>query len=100
MGSATPEDPGTDFGMCVWIEAPDEATAQSWGKVILTDYVRARFQDSEVAGLPFSEEGWIEKDEKQLEEARLCDYPVCRLGEIPTWHEPWKRHNARKSSTP
>lgn len=26
IGSGTPEDPGTDFGMSVWIEAPAEGT--------------------------------------------------------------------------
>jgi len=46
IGSGTPEDPGTDFGMSVWIEAPDEQAALDWGHVVLADYVRARAKNA------------------------------------------------------
>lgn len=106
IGEGTPEDPGTDFGMSVWIEAPSEQAALDWGQVLLADYVRARHrfedpgQDIESASLEDAGrtigarrvEGWIEKDETSLERAK-GRYPRCRVGEIPTWTAPWRHSN-------
>lgn len=99
IGAGTPEDPGTDFGMSVWIDAPDEDAARCWGKVVLDDYVHARFQHSEDAGIDAAwGEGWIEKDDQTLKRAEGFDYPLCQVGQIPAWAEPWKRHNCRQRS--
>ena len=96
VGSGTPEDPGGDFGMCCWIDAPDKESALRWGHVLLGDYYRARFARSEDAerhsGSPV-EDGWIVEDEELL--AKPPRAPECRVGEIPVWDEPWRDHNAR-----
>jgi hypothetical protein len=95
MGAGTPESPGGDFGMSCWIEAPDHETALKWGHVLLGDYYRARFARSEEAefhdGSPI-EQGWIVDDEQRL--ANAPSVPSCQVGEIPTWDEPWRHHNA------
>ena len=107
LGMETPEEPGTDFGMSVWIDAPDEEAAFLWGNHLLEDYRRARFRfvpREESHGPEVTEhrpvaprlEGWIEIDESILEMARECGYPVSRVGEIPEWIDPWRVHNARK----
>ena len=92
MGSGTPEDPGGDFGMRCWIEAPDEAAALKWGHVLLGDYYRARFAHSDNArsfdGSPV-EDGWIVNDDRLLADDPP-HVPSCRVGEIPVWHEPWR----------
>lgn len=94
MGSKTPEDPGGDFGMCCWIEAPNKEAALKWGHVLLGDYYRARFarSDSPCDGSPV-EKGEIVEDEERL--ANPPNVPVCKVGEIPIWDEPWRGHNAR-----
>jgi hypothetical protein len=46
MGAGTPENPGGDFGMHCWIEAPDKETALEWGYVLLGDYFKARYAQS------------------------------------------------------
>jgi hypothetical protein len=94
IGSGTPEDPGTDFGMSVWIEAPDEQAALEWGHLVLADYVRARYRhdgsarDVDSGGI----EGWIEKGETALKNAE-GRFPQCHVGEIPTWQAPWRDYN-------
>jgi|GEM_PF-6763701 len=90
IGRGIPEDPGTDFGMSVWIEAPDEQAPLDWGRLVLADYVRARHQHD---GSGLGIEGWIEKDEAELERA-VGRFPRCRIGEIPAWEGPWRHHNA------
>ena len=97
MGSGTPEDPGGDFSMSVWIDAPDEHAALVWGYRLLGDYYRARFQHAEDAshcdGRPI-EEGYIEKDPEVLARAQaVYDYPAGRVNEVPNWREPWRDHN-------
>jgi len=44
LGRGTSDDPGTDFGMSVWIDAPDEEAAFLWGNHLLEDYRRARYR--------------------------------------------------------
>jgi hypothetical protein len=95
IGSGTPEDPGTDFGMSVWIDAPDEEAALDWGRRVLADYARARHRHDGSGGDigPGEIEGWIERDEVALGRAE-GRYPACKVGEIPTWHAPWRLDNA------
>lgn len=82
IGSGTPEDPGSDFSMSVWIDAPDEQAALDWGRLVLADDIRARYQhegaDIEPEGTegsveadvePDVIEGWIEQDGAALERA-------------------------------
>src|SRR6516162_2360001 len=95
LGHGTPENPGTDFAMSVWIDAKDAGEARRWGKELLADYVRARFRHSKHGFTP-TDDDWIEEDEDALQRASLCDYPVCSVGEIPTWFEPWRDDNCRK----
>jgi hypothetical protein len=95
LGHGTPEHPGTDFAMSVWIDADDAEEALRWGKVVLADYIRARFEQSEQR-FTATDDDWIEEDEEQLQRARLCHYPACRVGEIPAWWEPWRDDNCRK----
>ncbi|WP_435015807.1 hypothetical protein TA3x_003360 [Tundrisphaera sp. TA3] len=101
VGSGTPEDPGTDFGMSVWIEAPNEKAALDWGHLVLADYLRARFRhDDPVAGIASNGiEGWIEEDEYARKEA-AGKFPCCRVGEIPTWDAPWRHHNSPPTPGP
>ncbi len=110
LGRGTPDDPGTDFGMSVWIDAPDEDAAFRWGNRLLEDYRQARYRlapgDEGEEGPGPEEpqhrhaarklEGWIEKDESVLERARGCGYPECWVGEISEWIEPWRYNNARR----
>lgn len=101
IGSGTPEDPGTDFGMSIWIEAPDEQAALDWGHLVLADYIRARYRhDNSATEIdPGGIEGWIEKGETALKDAE-GRFPRCCVGEIPTWQAPWRHHNARPPSGP
>lgn len=96
LGSGTPEDPGSDFGMCVWIEAPDERAALDWGRVLLADYTNARHRHdgSGAHYKPGDIEGWIEEDEATIRRAE-GEYPLSLVGEIPTWDAPWRIHNGR-----
>jgi hypothetical protein len=95
MGRGTPEDPGTDFGMSVSIDAPDERAALDWGKLVLADYIRARFRfDSPDEDIDSGQvEGWIVRDKSALDRAK-GRYPQCQVGEIPSWHDPWQLENA------
>jgi len=95
IGRGTPEDPGTDFGMSVWIEAPDEQAALGWGRRVLADYVIARYRHEDEGAViePGAIEGWVEKDEGALKRAE-GRYPRCRVGEIPNWQSPWRHDNA------
>jgi len=101
VGSDTPEDPGGDFGMSVWIEAPDEQAALNWGHLVLGDHIRARHRhDGSAPEIdPGGIEEWIEKDDAVLKGAE-GRFPLCRVGEIPVWEAPWRRHNARPPSEP
>ena len=100
MGAGTPEDPGSDFSMSVWVDAADEEEARRWGRVVLQDYVRARYQPSGDEVTPEAYEGEIVKDECWLQSAAQAGYPVCRVGELPKWVEPWKRDNATVQRPP
>jgi hypothetical protein len=97
IGAGTPDDPGGDFSMDCWIEAPDPQAALEWGYVLLGDYFRARFSRSDKAesydGSPVRD-GSIVDDSELL--ARACDWeiPSCRIGQIPEWREPWRISNA------
>src|SRR4051812_33820050 len=89
MGAGTPDDPGSDFGMCVWIDAPTEDEARGWGKRVLEDYVRARYAQSDPDLDPTRFEGDIVHDRCQLEQAEAEGYPQCEVGQTPEWSEPW-----------
>ena len=97
IGAGTPEDPGTDFMMSVWIEALDEQAALDRGHVLLADYVRARHrhEDPGFDIAPGVLKGWLEADSRVLAEAADA-YPRCRVGEIPAWEAPWRHSNTRK----
>lgn len=96
IGAGTPEDPGYDFDMCCWIEAPDSESALKWGYVLLGDYFKARYSHSadngRHDGLPISE-GEIIDDPTFVASAERWNVPSCRVGEIPKWHEPWRISN-------
>jgi hypothetical protein len=97
LGHGTPENPGGDFSLYCWIEAPDENSALQWGHSLLGDYYRQRFARTDDAdsfdGAPIRK-GEIERDPETI--ARLTSkytFPSCDIGEIPTWREPWRISN-------
>jgi hypothetical protein len=90
LGLGTPENPGTDFAMSVWIEADNAEEALRWGKVVLADFIRARFERS-TTKYTATDDGWIEEDQGEIQPSRLHRYPECKVGEIPEWREPWRR---------
>lgn len=97
IGDGTPEDPGGDFGMHCWIEAPDSNAALEWGYALLGDYCQKRFAHCEDAeyhdGRPIRD-GEIETDCDAI--ASLNDRyiaPQCKLGEFPKWEAPWRHSN-------
>lgn len=96
MGDGTPDDPGGDFEMYCWIAATDPHAALQWGYVLLGDYYRARFARSPDAddyqGVPMRH-GRIVDDAAQLAKAHDWPIPLCRVGQIPAWHEPWRTSN-------
>jgi hypothetical protein len=100
VGAGTPEDPGSDFGMSVWIDAANEEEAKQWGRLVLHDYVRARFKHSEDHVVTEGYDGEIVKSPWQLECAALANYPVCSVGQMPKWVDPWKGNNAAGSDQP
>ncbi len=99
LGAGTPENPGGDFDMNCWIEAPDKKTALEWGHVLLGDYCKARYANSADGhrhdGSPIVE-GEIVEDPELIAEAGHWKIPSCRIGEIPEWHEPWRLSNIRR----
>lgn len=94
MGDGTPENPGGDFGMSVWIEAPDEETASRWGKRVLEEFVRQRFRFSRNKADPAAYEGQIETSQEMIDWHSKREIPVCRVGEIPNWPAPWEHDGA------
>ena len=98
-GAGTPEDPGGDFQMSCWIEAPDQLAALEWGYVLLGDYCRARVEhvgdDAAYDGSPIRR-GEIIEDTKTLAEAADWKIPICRIGELPAWDRPWRRSNLKQ----
>jgi hypothetical protein len=99
IGAGTAEDPGGDFHMSCWIEAPDSGAALEWGYVLLGDFCRHRYASAADGtrhdGAPLRR-GEIVDDPKSLVTAAQWDIPVCRVGEIPVWDQPWRRSNARR----
>jgi len=93
LGAGTPEDPGTDFHMAVWIEADDETEALEWGHVLLRSYNKSRNQFTGSIATGTASDGSITHDERVLEFANTEQYPKCRVGEIPTWNAPWRHSN-------
>jgi hypothetical protein len=98
IGDGTPQNPGGDFTMCVWIDADDVEQARSWGRQILHQFVRERFRHSDPDVDPTGYEGEIVEDAALLESRKREAIPVCKVGEIPQWTEPWK--NFRASGPP
>jgi hypothetical protein len=94
IGAGTPEDPGGDFGMSVWIDAANALEASAWGKRVLEDYVRARYRYSDPDIDPAQFEGEIITDIESINYATDRGYPVCKVGQIPLWSEPWRHDNA------
>jgi hypothetical protein len=96
IGVGTPENPGGDFSMYCWIEAPDKASALEWGYVLLGDYCKARYARSRDGfrhdGSP-KREGEIVEDQETLLRAEDWAIPCCRVGEMPEWREPWRHSN-------
>jgi hypothetical protein len=98
FGAGTPENPGGDFGMHCWIEAPDQRTALEWAYVLLGDYCKARYAHSADGylydGSPIRA-GEIIEDPEQIAAAEHWNIPTSRIGEIPEWQEPWRLSNIR-----
>lgn len=100
LGNGTPENPGGDFGMYCWIEAPDADAALEWGYVLLGDYYKQRFAQTPEAdhydGAPLRE-GEIETDQEFLDElVNKYKIPECQVGTIPDWNEPWRMSNLER----
>jgi hypothetical protein len=99
IGEGTPHDPGGDFSMFCWIEAPNHEEALAWGHVLLGDYHQKRFAHSEDAdrydGTPVVD-GEIETDQATLADmARKFVIPECVVGAIPEWDAPWESCNLK-----
>jgi hypothetical protein len=99
LGAGTPEDPGGDFDMHCWIEAPDKAAALEWGHVLIGSYCNARYAQSVDGyrhdGSPI-DKGEIIEDPQALAAAAHWDIPTCTVGEVPRWREPWRVSNIRR----
>ncbi len=98
LGAGTPKDPGDDFSMNCWIEAPNKSAALEWGHVLLGAYCRARYAHSaerhRYNGSPIRS-GEIIEDPEILAAAEEWNIPSCRIGDIPEWSEPWRASNIR-----
>jgi hypothetical protein len=98
LGLGTPENPGGDFDMNCWIEAPDKEAALEWGFVLLGNYCKARYARSvgrhRHDGSPIRE-GEIVDDPETVAAAEKWNLPSCQIGEIPGWREPWRVSNIR-----
>jgi hypothetical protein len=99
LGAGTPGDPGGDFDMNCWIEAPDKEAALEWGYVLLGDYCKARYAHSADGhrhdGAPIRE-GEIIEDPETVTAAEHWNIPSCSIGEVPEWKEPWRHSNTRR----
>lgn len=98
MGDGTPQNPGGDFMMCVLIDADDVGQARWWGKRVLEEFVRERFSQSDPDVDPSRYEGEVAEVAEMLQLGTNDDIPVCKVGEIPRWTEPWK--HCRASGAP
>jgi hypothetical protein len=96
LGAGTPENPGGDFTMYCWIDAPDRDAALRWGHVLLGGYCRARYaraaDGSRHDGSPLRKGAIVEVPEL-LARALGWRIPTCQVGELPRWHEPWRHTN-------
>jgi hypothetical protein len=101
IGAGTPEEPGGDFDMHCWIEAPDKAAALEWGFILLGDYCKARYAYSADGhrhdGSPI-QDGEIVEDPGALAAAVHWGIPACSVGEVPKWREPWRVSNIREKA--
>ena len=65
---------------------------------MLGDYFKARFACSADGnrhdGSPIRE-GEIVEDPQRIAQSEKPNLPSCKIGEIPEWHEPWRRSNIR-----
>jgi hypothetical protein len=99
IGAGTPENPGGDFDMNCWIEAPDREAALQWGYVLLGNYCQMRYAHSanryRCDGSPVRR-GEIIEDPETIADADSWNIPSCRVGEVPEWHEPWRFSNIRR----
>lgn len=99
LGAGTPANPGGDFDMMCWIDAPDNRAALEWGYVLLGDYCKARYAHSADGhrhdGSPIRQ-GEIIEDQETIDAAQQWGIPACRIGEIPEWREPWRISSIRK----
>ena len=96
LGRGTPDDPGSDYGLFVAIDASTSEDALEWGFHIHGDFARARTQyiDWQHDGSPIRD-GEIDGDADVA--ALLAEnpkYAICKVGEYPNWLEPWKNCNA------
>ena len=98
IGAGTPENPGGDFDMYCWIEAPYKEAALEWGYVLLGDYFKARYAQSADGyrhdGSPIRE-GEIIEDPEIIARTERWNIPSCRVGEVPQWREPWRLSNTQ-----
>ena len=96
LGRGTPDDPGSDYGLFVVIEAPNADEALEWGYHVHGNFAHARTQhtDWQHDGTPIRE-GEIE-GEAIVEEviSENPSYAICKVDELPSWVEPWKNCNA------
>jgi hypothetical protein len=99
LGAATPENPGGDFDMSCWMEAPDKRAALEWGYVLLGDYCKARYAHATDGhwhdGSPIRQ-GEIVEDPETIAAAAHWNIPSCRIGELPEWYAPWRLSNIRR----
>ena len=98
LGAGTPENPGGDFDMNCWIEAPDKKSALEWGYVLLGDYFKARYAhsaDKYRHDGSAIREGEIVEDPETIAAAEHWNIPLCQIGQMPEWREPWRISNIR-----
>lgn len=81
--SDEPLDSDFDESQWVWIEAPDEEAALSWGREVAEFFARERWPETfRLRKTDFA--AWIEsEDPAALEWARSNAVPACKVGEFP-----------------
>ena len=80
--------------MLVWLDASDVEEARRWGKRVLEEFVHARFRYAKPEVDATVYEGEIDEDARFVEGTELAKIPVCKVGEVPNWPEPWRHCRA------
>jgi hypothetical protein len=79
--------------MYCWIDAESATEALEWGYVLLGDYYRHRFAQTDDTEMYTGEPvvgGEIETDQGTIDDAVNWNLPTCCVGEFPEWDRPWR----------